>query len=288
MNCLSQLSSNRRRFRQKNFSPLCSAGARKRRWQLGAIAGLWFLTANIAQANQLLALTEEFPPYNYSVDGEFKGLMTSVVKALLEEVGETAEFRAYPWARSYKTAAETPNAFIFTIARSEHREGLFKWVGPILQGRHYLFSLKDRSDIDLSSIANVRGYRIGTIRNSIREQYLLKVADELDLSIVSGSSLEANFEQLRRGKIDLWAANSMVAAYTQLKVLGPGQDLLTPALHMSEVETSYYIGFNNQFDDALFEQFSMALNKIREDGTLDFIINQEMVGLGLGLATVEK
>jgi polar amino acid transport system substrate-binding protein len=214
--------------------------------------------------------------------------MTAVVNALVEEVGVTADIRVYPWARSYKTALETPNAFIFSIGRSDQREALFKWVGPVLEARHFLFSLKDRSDITLSSMADARGYRVGTIRNSIREQHLLTVADEFDLNIVSGSTVEGNFEQLRRGKIDLWAANSLVAAYTQLKVLGPGQDVLVPALRLTEIEAPYYIGFNSQFDDALLARFSAALDKLREDGTLDFIINRETVGLGLGLSAISK
>lgn len=237
------------------------------------------LPVQVARPSQLLGVTEEFPPYNYSSNGEVKGLMAAVVDALVEEVGVSADVKVYPWARSYKIALETPNAFIFSIGRSEQRENLFKWVGPVLDARHYLFSLKSRSDITLSSIKDASGYRIGTIRNSIREQYLLTESAQHELDIVSGSSVEANFEQLRRGKIDLWAANSLVAAYTQMKLLGSGQDVLVPALRMSAINTPYYIGFNKQFDDALYARFAEALEKFRTDGTLDFIINRETVGL---------
>lgn len=71
-------------------------------------------------------------------------------------------------------------------------------------------------------------------------------------------------------------------------MLGPGEDVLVPALRLSEIEAPYYIGFNSQFDDALLARFTAALDKLREDGTLDFIINRETVGLGLGLSAISK
>jgi polar amino acid transport system substrate-binding protein len=59
------------------------------------------------RAQDIMIVTEEFPPYNYSDNGRAQGLSSEVVQAVLAQAGLAAEFLFLPWARAYLTAQNT-------------------------------------------------------------------------------------------------------------------------------------------------------------------------------------
>jgi hypothetical protein len=76
------------------------------------------------RAQDIMIVTEEFPPYNYSDNGRAQGLSSEVVQAVLAQAGLTAEFLFLPWARAYLTAQNTKNTLIFSIGQIPEREDL--------------------------------------------------------------------------------------------------------------------------------------------------------------------
>ncbi|WP_216825434.1 ABC transporter substrate-binding protein [Kiloniella sp. EL199] len=75
--------------------------------------------------------TENFPPYNYQVDGELLGLSSKVIQEMAREIGVEPSITFLPWARAYRYAKEKENSGIFSIVRVPPREADFQWVGPI-------------------------------------------------------------------------------------------------------------------------------------------------------------
>lgn len=79
--------------------------------------------------------TEEYPPWNYTENGELKGYYVDVLLDLWKQVGinKTKEdIKVIPWARGYHYLKTDPNTALFSMARTEEREKLgILWVGPL-------------------------------------------------------------------------------------------------------------------------------------------------------------
>ena len=87
-----------------------------------SIASSLYVSANAAtealQLNRLQIVTEQFPPFNYRVNGVLKGASVEIIQALLVESKLDANISLYPWARAYEIAKHSPNVLIFSIAKT--------------------------------------------------------------------------------------------------------------------------------------------------------------------------
>ena len=145
-----------------------------KKWLMSMLA-LLSLPA-VASLEGLTFITEEYPPYNYRQDDRLEGISVELLERIFRET-DTARSREdilyYPWARGYDTALSEPGTVLFSTTRTEQREPLFQWVGPIATDRVTLIARRD-SDIRLDDIADViaGGYRIAVIREDIGAQRL--------------------------------------------------------------------------------------------------------------------
>src|ERR1700761_3947677 len=112
-----------------------------------ALGGSWAAE----QPASIDIVTEEFPPFNYTDKGRLTGYATEVVEAVLAETGVKGNFHVVPWARAMNWAQEKENVLIYSIARNEEREKIFRYVGQITAGQNYFYALKGRK-IEISSI----------------------------------------------------------------------------------------------------------------------------------------
>ena len=131
----------------------------------------------------LQVVTEEYPPYNYSEDGEVVGFCTDVVKEILKRAKVEYTIHSYPWADSYKMAQTETNVLIYSIGRNVEREPLFKWVDVIARTEVYFYKLKSRVDIKIKTFDDIKKYKIGAVQDDFRAQWLIKqgIKDQLAL-----------------------------------------------------------------------------------------------------------
>ena len=123
-------------------------------------------------AQRLTLLTEELPPLNFTDQGALTGLSVDVVHEIQSRVGNTDPIEVVPWARGYKDIQEMPNTVLFSTTRTEDRERLFQWVGPLARWE-YVFYKKRGSSITLDTLDAARDVgSIATYRDDAREQFL--------------------------------------------------------------------------------------------------------------------
>ena len=83
-------------------------------------------------------LTEENAPFNFTEDGALKGIAVDLIVAAMKDAGSEvspAEIQVVPWARGYDAARNQPGTMLFSMARTQERESLFSWVGPIYKAQ---------------------------------------------------------------------------------------------------------------------------------------------------------
>jgi polar amino acid transport system substrate-binding protein len=237
-----------------------------KRWfgWLGAISAALLLAFPVLAA-PLVIYTEELPPLNYTRDGELTGLSVEMVREIQKRIGDSTPTQVVPWARGYKAALEQPNVALFSTTRTEEREKLFKWVGPLTRW-NYVFYKKRGSPITLNSLDDARQVEtIATYRDDAREQFLKQKGF---INLESSPKLISCARKLMEGRVDLWL-DSNLTAHQVVQNAGYNPADLEPVL---TVKTNHlYIAFSLATADSVVEQWQSALNDMVGDGSYQAI-----------------
>ena len=157
------------------------------------------------ESEKVHAVTEEWPPYNYTNEnGEVIGIATEVLEAVLDEADIDYHIDMLSWSRAIKLAKENSHTLIYTIYKAEHRENDFQWICPIVNTSSLsVYALESRDDINLSSLAEMKKFTIGTTERSFIYDYLKINGFEVGKNLDSASDEIANIRKLFKGRIDL-------------------------------------------------------------------------------------
>ena len=227
-----------------------------------SIFGLFFAVS--VQGGEIQFVTEKFPPFQIKETGTpLRGFAVELVSAVILKADIEAEIQVYPWARAYRLAQDRPNTFIFSIARSKEREGLFKWVGDYFTVRDGMFALSSRHDIILNTIDDARNYVTAVPRGDNAA---------VDLERLGFTDKQLNYvtcqiqciKMLRAGRVDL-NMNNNLGFFTAVEKLGFDRSQFKVALVLSEK----YLGIaaSRNTSDALVEKMKNALEEVKTDGT---------------------
>ncbi|USD31319.1 MULTISPECIES: substrate-binding periplasmic protein [Vibrio] len=220
------------------------------------------LPIGAVELDELVFLTEEYPPYNFTQDGEAKGISIDLLIAAAQSQGveiNKEEIKVQPWARAYRTALIKPNAVLFATTRTRLREHLFQWVGPLSTTRIVVMAKKSRN-ISIENAMDFAQYRIGVIRDDVGEQLMLELGVPRD-SMQENSVAETLAKQLAKGRIDLWAYEENVAKWW-LKKIGQDTDDYEPVFVLSEGEL--YYAFNLAVDEKLTEKLQRGIDQMKK------------------------
>ena len=235
-------------------------------------AGLVLLTLSLViQAKEkLYFFTEQYPPYNMTNDGSsfahkgenISGLCTDIVKAVLKDVPYKSRIKLRNWSYGLDRAKRKTNTGLFCAARSEEREALFNWVGPITDLRWALFA-KPGSEITLNELEDARAYTIGGYKGDVMSNYLISKG----FNVVLADTSQMVPRKLELGQVDLWVTDQLTGPYTAADV--------TEMEELKEVltfrSTPMYIAMNKETPEQIINTLQQALDKLRNQGALESI-----------------
>ena len=225
--------------------------------------------------------TEEFPPFQYSENSKIVGASAEIVEAIMAIANVSYEVKSYPWARSYALVQEQPNTMIYSISRRPAREKLFKWAGIILPSRYSVFSLKNRPEVKINALEDMKKYRIGTTIEDARETYLVDKGFELDkFDRISGKNANAlNYMKLKHKRIDLWPMPDAVAFHIAKGAGDNPTAVLQKVFPLEEISKGgYYLAANLKTDPTLFAKIKTALEKFTKSGAYEAILKKWGIG----------
>ncbi|MFQ3790296.1 substrate-binding periplasmic protein [Halomonas sp. A29] len=225
-----------------------------------------------ANLTGLTFITEEYPPYNYRQNERLEGISIELLERIFAETDtplSREDVLYYPWARGYDTALSEPGTVLFSTTRTEQREELFQWVGPIATNKVTLIARRD-SGIQLHDIEDViaGGYRIAVIREDIGAQRLQE-AGVPESQIHAAISNVSALRMLERGRVDLWAYGEDVAFWLMQEEGLPAADYI-PTLTISE--SDLYYALHRDTDPSLIARMQAALDHLREQGVFNEIL----------------
>ncbi len=232
-------------------------------------------TANTLAAPPLLeVVTEEFPPYNYTIDGKIKGISTSVVTETLKRAGIKYRLRVFPWKRAYKILSlKEKNVLIYSIYRSAEREPLFAaWIGPILPPAAVNFyKLKGRTDVQASTLTDAKKYKIGVMRDDYNHE-LLKKQNFPDLDVASDAI--SNTRKFLAARVDLIPSYELTLA-ARLQQLEKPFGLVEKVLTLIPAEDSkIFMALSRGTDPELITKIAIAFGQVRAEGAIEKALDE--------------
>lgn len=237
-----------------------------------ALAALLIVSLGLAQAQPLRLYTEEYPPINFSQDGEAAGLATEVVREIMQRTGQNAPIQVVPWARGYQQALQRANTGLFVTMRTEPRETLFKWVGPLTRNVTSFYALRS-SYLSITSLEQAREFREVVVpRDWYSHQRLLAEGFSNLNPVTSPAQM---ISMLKRGRVLLMVLDnlSLNALLAQGDIQPDEVQLLFSFMHSDS-----YIAFSISTDDALIERWQRELDDMKADGRFAAIYQKWLPG----------
>lgn len=224
------------------------------------------------QAQSLLLYTEEYPPINFSRNGQPTGLATEVVREIMRRTGQDAPISLVPWARGYQQALVRANTGLFVTMRTAERESLFKWVGPLTRNVTNFYALTS-SYLRIGDLEQARRFgQIAVPRDWYSHQRLL-AEGFTNLYPVTGPAQVVSM--LKRGRVKLMVLDnlSLGALLVQGDIKADEVQLLFPLMYSDS-----YIAFSAGTDDALIQRWQLELDGMKADGSFAAIYHKWLPG----------
>lgn len=210
-------------------------------------------------------VTEEDPPYSFTRDKHPDGFAVEVVNEIKRRLHITDRIQIEPWTRVYDSALHKANVAAFSMSRTQEREALFYWIGPIVENDWVLVT-KRSSGIHLASLDDAKKLRaIGAVRGYAWTRYL-DARGFKNLDRVWERKL--NSLKLQAGRLDAFvSADLSYVSEIQDNGLNPADFEVT--LRFNSVQM--YIALSKQTDQQTVNRWAQAFESMKEDGTFEKI-----------------
>lgn len=210
--------------------------------------------------------TENYGDFNYSLDGrdfahfgdDIGGESTEVVKLMFDRAGVDYRMRLRAWSVSYERALERPNHGVFSTGRTEFREELFEWIGPV--GQYSWILLKRTGNpLTVNSLEDIRNLRIGGYQGDAATTYLENQG--FNVSALPNESLNA--QRLAQNQIDVWVTSDVngfkIAEETGFPDVEEAFRIRTVGL---------YLAMNPQTEPEILSRLHAAYNELIASGEI--------------------
>ena len=220
---------------------------------------LLYSFCSVSLAGKLILLTENYPPFNMSIDEKnfargdsIDGISADIVKELMSRANiEYSMTLRFPWARVYGLAQSKANYGLFSTAFLDKRKHDFKWVGPLVDNDYVLFAPAGKK-FNIKSVSDLKKYRIGSYKGS----GVAQVLKEKGITVLESYKDNGNPAKLAKGNIDLWPTGAVTGRYIASM---EGINNLQKVFKLKTVE--YYLAPNSSTEDVLVKNSKKSWNK---------------------------
>ena len=231
-----------------------------------------FLLSNLFSF-QIQPVTEVLVPYQIKNGNTLSGISVDIVKEIQKRIGNHKKILVFPWNRSYLMTLKSDKFALFSTLRTNQREHIFKWVGPLLKVKVLMYKNKNNHKI-YKTLDDARSVKsIAVVKNDAIAQYLeSKGFKNLKVGYSEAAKSKNGFEKVANGEVELYPMNEITANY-RIKELGlKGKVVATKIPPM--IVKDLYIAFNKNTSDTIIEKWQKALDDIKKDGTYQKILNK--------------
>jgi polar amino acid transport system substrate-binding protein len=217
---------------------------------------------------KLQIFTEENPPQNFACgNNELCGSAIEIVNDIRNRTGCQDPILLENWNNAYDMTLINPNTVLFSTSRTDARENLFEWVGPICRSITY-FYVRTNSGISINSFDEAKELSgVGVVSGWWTEQMLI---DSSFTNIQAFSSPQEVLIQLMEGHVQA-SVLSDISIQFLTESAGYTKDDVSAQIAL---DTSLlYIVFGKNSTPDYVNAWSGALAQMKQDGAFETIWN---------------
>jgi polar amino acid transport system substrate-binding protein len=234
-----------------------------------AAIGLAFAVQAV-QAQSVTLLTEENPPFNFLQRGKPAGVSTDVLNEMVKRAGIKARFEILPWDNAYRRAQAEKNTCLYSTARIDVRERLFRWIGPIATNKYVLVAKND-FPASIRTVTDARKYKIGAVKTDVKAELLRQQAItaivEFDTEAEIPPKLFLKKDDPQH--IDLWVSG----LYTYNTVAEKAKVTGLKTVFVAG-EQPLFVACSPQTSDDAFTKLDAAFQTMRKDGSWGKLVSE--------------
>ena len=223
------------------------------------------------RAEDLLAFSEDVPPFAYLDNDEHRGLANELIDRIIQRTGLTIKRLNMPWARSLREAQAEANSLLYMTVRTPERESQYLWVGPLDSCDIVLMKLRHRSELTFDPAQSAAPLQIGVGRGSPAAA-LLRDAGVAESAIYATPRSEIGVRMLYAARLDILAGLYLPSLY-QVQRNGYAVAELQ-AFHTLKKGNGCYFAFNPKVEPRLLAQFRKGFEELQSSGELAALRDQ--------------
>jgi len=227
-----------------------------------------------AAEEELLVMTEQFPPFNFQEGNTIKGLSTRIVRKLLERAHLNFKLEMVPWKRAYNTTLNRPNTLIYTIAKTELRKDKFHWIGKITNRKVSLFRLRSRQDLANMTLEKAKEKaKVASVQGDASTEKIIEMGFNLKNLTMIRDTTASNLclKHVMNGRSDYFPMNPYSLKYRIES--GDVPDLFTDQFVIHDAD-GYYIAANIETEPDILKVLRDSYKRLAEEGIINNIINE--------------
>ena len=219
---------------------------------------------------KLIAGSDEYEPYVYmDQQGGYAGIDVEIAKEAGRRIGYEIEFIKIKWSEKDNDLAQGKIDCAWGSFSMNGREDLYQWAGPYLTSRQVVAV---RADSKIYRLSDLGGREVAVEATTQPEKMFLEhTADEIPAvgQVYSFTKPEEAFAALRKGYVDACAGHEMLLM-SYCKNAKEHYRILNQPLMISDLG----VAFSKEYDSTVVETLSAALAEMKEDGTIDRIVER--------------
>ena len=234
-----------------------------------------FLFSFSCGAAQVQFVTESLPPYQVVDENRqlVGGTSFTVIKELIQRSEIDATIDVMPWARALKTTLDTPNTFIFSIARSSVREHKFDWVIPLRHLTYHFYGLHHLSKDKFSHIDDVKALKVAAVRGSIEAEFLARLGFKEGDNLILTNSYAASWQLVAIGRADAVYGEENVVHCLSRNIGFDASPFHT--IFSTDHDLDLYVAANKSTDPKVIENLKMHYQAMVAEGRVAAIVKSQ-------------
>lgn len=227
--------------------------------RLMVVVGMFLCAAQAALCDDLIIVTEDYPPLNYLEGDILVGPSVEIIKAIQDDLKNTIDIKVMPWSRGYTLTEQGENYVLFSTTQTPERKNKFKWVGPLAIKSHAFYT-RAGSNITINSLEEAKALSIGVQLKGSSQDYLEGNGFE---NLDPAPTWNLTAKKLLLGRVDAWFS-SMITAEEAIRRSDLQADI---KLSYIAAEFPTFIAFSLNVPDSTVAKWQAARDKIYNDGT---------------------
>lgn len=197
-------------------------------------------------------------------DDDNHGITGDAAIMAVQRAGYRVEVQNVPWPRAQKRTQESRDVLIVPLSRTPEREKHYTWVANIQTLSRAFFTL----DNPVSSLEQARQrYRLVAVGLGSAQEEILRRAGFTNNQLYPLKLGDRPIQLVRRGRVDAWFTTDLEGRHQWDSGAPLAMSALLAPLDM-------YIACSLQCDPQLVQSVHDALEGMRDDGSLERIIER--------------